>query len=372
MSESPNNGADPRWTKEFTERLRQLELRPGRVSISLDQLHAEFTQVFAHRPGIPDRRVWLLDALRYAEQQGVIRLPPQKGKLWDPSGQPPLPSRVSRVAVPKPAREAWWRTRYWPPELEWLLDMETLDEAHDAFLLRVEQGLKEGWFKDAAPLRHRSIQLTGDDKRLGVLLDGVLFKKGRLTPALLNCASDTLPLAHEVVGGPPVALVFENKEPYNLALGVLRALARRPYGVVAFGGGGSFQQSVRAFTDIQASELYRQRVGQPLRRIDYVGDLDWPGLAIAAQAARRAQEAGLPPVVPALGAYQAMLNALLDPRINCPEGLAVQNTKTHRRSHLTWLPEDLQKRIEPMLLNNRRVPEEMLTERSLRDWWATL
>ncbi|MBZ9752400.1 hypothetical protein K7W42_16245 [Deinococcus sp. HMF7604] len=374
MSETPRTDVDPRWYDEFTERLRQLKLRPGTKTISLEQLHAEFTQVFAHRPGIPDRRAWLREALRYAQEQGVINLPAENGQQWDDSGIPRLPKKVTRVRIPKPPRHPWWKTEYWHPQLEWILDLETLDEAHDNFLRKVQQGLMEGWFEDAATLRHRSIQLTGDDKRLGQLLKGSLFKSGQLSSSLLNCASATLPLTHEILDGPPLALVFENEEPYNLALSVLKTLVKRPYGIIAFGGGGNFQRSVLAFADIQKSEAYRQKIGQPLQRIDYVGDLDWPGIAMAARSALKAQGAGLPPVVPAVGAYLAMLNGLDDPRmrINRPDGLAVQENKRHRKTDLAWLPEEIQKRVDPILANNRRVAEEMLTERSLRAWWASL
>jgi hypothetical protein len=89
---------------------------------------------------------------------------------------------------------------------------------------------------------------------------------------------------------------------------------------VAWGTGGSFEQSVLSIPLLDP---------QP-RHVRYFGDLDRAGLRIAASAGRQAARAALPPVLPATGCYQFLLDG--------PATGGGQTAATAPASQMTWAP----------------------------------
>ncbi len=358
---------DSKWLNEIARRLRYLEIETKRIPLAV--LRTVFAEVLAHRPGIPQRSDWLLEALRHAEREGIIVFPKTS---WDHTIDPALPRYVTRTVAVKEAKNTWWKTYYWHPQLEWVADLSALSGEYEVFLLKVQQGLIEGWFKQPAPLNRRSVELTGKEKRLRKLLTSSLFDPGRLTRDLLNITSDVMPLAYEIVGEQPTGLVFENREPFNVALVVLQTISKSPYGVLAYGGGASFEDSVRDFSRIQTTSRYSQSIRSPFQQIYYVGDLDWAGLKIARGASRKAQSYGLPALIPAAGIHQIMDDALRDPRINHPDGFPDDDIKRARvpdESLLEWLPESIREHARHILKLGNRIPEEMITAEALFTLW---
>jgi hypothetical protein len=354
------------WLEDFTLRLCDLKIACKRIPLAV--LQAVFAEVFTHRPGISQRRDWQLEAFRYAEQKGVITFPKTS---WDRTSKTALPKYVVRI-VEIPEKNPWWKTHYWYPQLEWVADLPSLSEEYGNFLLKVQLGLKEGWFKESAPLNRRSVELTGKEKRLKKLLQSSLFAENRLKRELLNITSDVMPLAHEFVGNKPIALIFENREPFNVALSVLEKLPNSPYGILAYGGGNSFVDSIGDFLRIQKSMRYQTHFKVTLEQIHYVGDLDWAGLIIARRIGLAAQKYGLPFPIPAIGIHQAMLNSLLDSRINHPDGFPDDEIKKARiadPSLIKWLPSGIQEEILRILNLNNRIPEEMLTAEIFLSLW---
>ncbi|MCB0193659.1 MAG: hypothetical protein KDJ65_17050 [Anaerolineae bacterium] len=246
---------DVKRFEEFAQRMKTLEIKTKRIP--LERLRVEFATVFAHRPGIPQRRDWFLNALKYAEQQEIIAFPSVNGRTtWDRTGKPALPKYVTRIQQPLPPKNLWWQSYYWHPKLQWVADLNALPDEQGDFLQKVNQGFFEGWFKQPAPLNRRSVELTGREKRLKQLFKTKLFAEGRLNRELLNITSNVMPLAYEIVGTLPYALVFENKEPYNVARDVLHHMPESPYGLIAYGGGSGFKDSVRDFLRIQNTAHY--------------------------------------------------------------------------------------------------------------------
>jgi hypothetical protein len=352
---------DTRWFDEVVSRLRNLQQENKRIP--LETLRAIFAEVFAHRPSIPQRRDWLLQSLEYAVNLGVIRFP-KDPKSWDGSGTPSLPKYVTRIEIIQP-KDTWWKTYYWHHKLDWVANLSNLPRDQGEFLKKVQQGLVMGWYTTKSPLKYRSLQLTGDEKHLEELLKSQLFFEERLTLEFLNTDKDIMPLAYEIVGRQPKALVFENKGSYNVARLAIKKLAEsdRPYGILAYGGGGTFLDSVRDFANIK---LY---LPQGLDSIEYVGDLDWAGLAIAQRASKKARICGLPPVVPAKGLHLLMLEALLDPTIQSPNGFRVKRKHKANEHLLEWLSENVRTEVGRVLRSGNRVPEEMLTEKALLQCW---
>ncbi|HVU09238.1 MAG TPA: Wadjet anti-phage system protein JetD domain-containing protein [Verrucomicrobiae bacterium] len=150
-----------------------------------------------------------------------------------------------------------------------------------------------------APIKERSLQIFGDEKRLDYLLDSALFREGRLSLELLAC---------EIVGQPfgwkrgPVdtgkILVVENAATWH-------SYARwnsekHLFTGVVYGCGNCFLENIRHLADILAEFSSPQR-------IFYFGDLDYQGLRIPIEASKRAIKIGLPSVEPDLWSYGHLL-----------------------------------------------------------------
>ncbi len=249
--------------------LHLLASSPGR-RLENNRLWECFAEAFAYRPGGAENRQWLWMALEEAADQGIIRLPSQRGNCWDRTLEPPLPTVVWKNQVQQARRVASWREYPWLPQLHWVAHLSTLSEEHEIFLKRVQQALREGQLRQQAPITYRSLQLTDNEKRLGELVHTALFRPGRLSLELLGCVPDIPPLALEEIGEPNVMLVFENAAAFRTASRVLKQFAHSPYGLLGFGAGAAFERSI-----LHIPFLKRQ-----VERIEYVGDLDRPGLRV--------------------------------------------------------------------------------------------
>jgi len=152
------------------------------------------------------------------------------------------------------------------------------------------------------PIKERSLQVFGDEKRLDALLSTSLFRNGRL-----DLKND---LKCEVVGeplgwkrGPKEAgqrplIVIENA-------GTWHSYCRwngetEQFSAVVYGCGNRFADGIQYLTDIL------KELGGP-RRILYFGDLDPQGLLIPQEASGRAQAIGLPAIEPHLWSYCQLL-----------------------------------------------------------------
>lgn len=264
---------------------------------------------------------------------------------------------VTRIAE-RAAVDESWRALPWHPRLAWEPDLPRLGTDQVAFLRRVHEGLVEGWFERPAPLRYRSLQLTGDDKRLEALLGTVLFGEGRRSLETIGAYTVVLPLAWERVQEGGRVIVFENKEPFIVARTVLQEMQDPPYDIVAFGGGRDFEQSVAHLTTIDCA----------ISLLDYVGDLDESGLDIACRARQDGLAAGLPEIRPAAGMHASMLRAAA--AFGHPQGWPEEK---HRRSvgpeAVGWLPTDVHAVALAILGAGCRVPEEVLGPAEMREVW---
>jgi hypothetical protein len=348
---------DARRLEAFASALRAYPAR----RVPREALWSAFASAFPNVRG-PDQRAWLLAALEALAAAGVLRLPSRGGDRWDTALRPHLPKAVVLASAPAPPRDDAWRREPWHPALAWVPRLQRLAEDQLTFLRRVHQGLVEGWFSEPAPLRYRSLQLTGDEKRLDALLRSTFFGPDRLTPDLLGTTTYPPPLAWESVSDTPAALVFENSDAFGVARRALAALSDPPYGIVAYGGGAVFQQSVQHLATI----------GRPVVRVDYVGDLDPPGLTIAHTAGTVAALTGLPAVEPAPGVHRAMLNAAM--RFGHPLGWPHESARSRNvdEALVSWLPADVRADALGVLAAGYRVPEEVLGPREMHNWLSSL
>ncbi|MGY1669101.1 hypothetical protein [Geodermatophilus sp. SYSU D00710] len=263
------------------------------------QAAVAFDRSLASAPGA---RADLRAALTELHAAGVLALP--RGKAhFDRRADPPLPTWVRRSSTSRPpaARPA---ARVWPTALQPVAALARRDEEFVVLDVVADFLRRGGATRISVPLRERSLELFGDEKRLDRLLGTRLFTSGALTLDLLRCHPVPMPFAAQWVsgtaeaGGQVTLLVAENHHTYASLLEATRvhAAAGGPGRHVGYGAGGQFSAAVTSVTLLR-----------PLpTRILYFGDLDLRGVEIPARAAGTARAAGLPPVLPAAALYEAL------------------------------------------------------------------
>lgn len=186
----------------------------------------------------------------------------------------------------------------WEPELRFVTEARLGVAAGD--LLKINAFLAEGGRgRPIVPIKERSIQIFGDEKRLDALLPTALFRPGRLTLEALRCEFIGEPLAWARgphTGGP--VLIIENAATWHT---YCRWNAERGlFSAVVYGKGLVIQDSVRYLVGI-----FKEIGGA--QRVQYFGNLDPAGVAIASRASAYARQCGLPEIEPHLWSYKKLL-----------------------------------------------------------------
>jgi len=345
------------------DRLDQFErglLACPAVRVGTQDLWRALANAFPHRTSGPAERRLLLNVLRSIEARGSIRLPPEQGKRWDRSMDPAVPTSVDIVRDQAAPSAFPWRTFPWHPNLHWVVDCRNLSTQQVEFLRRVHDGFVNGMFREPAPLKYRSLQLTGSEKMLASLATTSLFGPSRLTLAVLACLPDALPLAWEAVGDAGRMVIFENAGPFAVARRVLLEMKESPYGLIAYGGGRS----------VLAALGHIKTITRSVDSIHYVGDLDHAGLDIAWGARRCASDLGLPAVAPASELHRQML--LAAESFGHPQGWPARDRfAEHDRTRvLDFLSPEMRGLVDVILKAGKRIPEEVLGPDDLRRAWT--
>lgn len=249
-------------------------------------LAADYRRIFAEMyPAMspPEARAKIAEWLYLLDDTHEIQLP--KGKhLYDRSASGDLPAwleliRPDELREPLPVDPASFP---WAPELRTactIRDPRQLD-----ILLRVQQFLSQGGRqRPLVPVKERSVELFGKEKRLDVLRNSALFQSGPLSFELLRCFSVPPPLVWENVptaGVPRPILVIENHNTYHSFARWNRKV--RSFAAIVYGNGDAFKAGAAGLTEVV-------RVITWDGRLLYFGDIDPEGLLIpfAASAALR-------------------------------------------------------------------------------------
>jgi hypothetical protein len=181
------------------------------------------------------------------------------------------------------------------------LTSESVTVAPDDLLKLNQFLLQEPQTQAVVPIKERSLEIFGDEKRLDALVSTSLFRAGRLDWVRdLKCEFIGEPLAWK--RGPAEAasgavIVIENAATWH---SYCRWNSQRNlFSAVVYGCGNRFMDGFRFLPDI-----FRE-LGGP-RRILYFGDLDPRGLEIPQEASVLAQNLGLPFVEPHLWSYRQL------------------------------------------------------------------
>lgn len=186
----------------------------------------------------------------------------------------------------------------WTPALGFLRSARTGVPFAD--LERLNEWLKRaGTARDSVPIKERSLEIFGDEKRLDALMLTSLFQPDRLTQDLLRChlVPEPLPWKRGRRPAGPV-IVLENAATWDSFCRWDSEQAH--FAGLIYGCGNRFRDGVSFLR-----EIFRE-IGGP-RPIRYFGDLDAPGIRIPQQAGGVARLAGLPAIEADLWSYGCLL-----------------------------------------------------------------
>lgn len=250
----------------------------------------------------------------------------------------------------------------WVPALDFLRTARVNLPLAD--LMAIHQWLdRTSVLPDPVPIKERSLEIFGDEKRLDTLgPDAALFRSDRYPDRLpwesLAVIEVREPLAWK--RGPDRAtdqpiLVLENAATWH---SYDRWNARHAvFSAVVYGGGNRFRDSVEFL-----AEIFRE-LGGP-RRVWYFGDLDPAGLSIPRVASERAVARGLPPIEPHGWSYRQLLRLSREIADN-PEAECA--SLELNEADLAWLTlPELRREVVGLLRSGRRLAQEHLGWRQLQ------
>ncbi len=322
----------------------------GRRRISLEELRAQFAKACPELAELADRRTRLSRIIRNAADVGDIFLP-RRPQSWDNIGGAPLPGFVLLADRHEPRAPVVIASYAWHPLLAFV--------AHERNRLRLEAAKQVNeWLKSdpdlklIVPIKERSLEIFGDEKRLDRLRTGeTLF--GQLTLADIGCRVCPLPLPFDP--GPTTALgrpllIVENNDTWASFSEWNRTRGR--YAAIAYAGGGNAKSL--AYDETFIDELLIRFKSTELL---YFGDIDPAGLRIASKASLRRAARQTLPLMPETRLYAWLLD----------QGRRTPADKNERATaeDIAWLPRDLRGAVEELFAAGQRIPQEALGTRSL-------
>lgn len=323
----------------------------GAVRVTLEKLWGFWAAAAPRLVGSAEQVAALAAALDELGSRNDIELP---RRAWNRSTTPPLPRSVQVPKARTASRNRRWISYPWCRELGWVSSVPALTDAQFDDLVAINSWLtRRASDLAAVPMRYRSAEIFGDEKRLESLARTALFGPGRLSLQLLACARRAPPLAAVPVGSGPDVLVVENSDPYWAAVDALSRERGHPVGVVVWGSGNAFPAQVGSLAGDVAGR------GPVTGNIWYWGDVDPPGLGIAANAAHAASQLDMPAVEPAHQLWEAMAQRpVQDPGTCTWDGDAGRN----------WLGESLWERFGPIRDQRGRVAQEAVAPDVIAAW----
>lgn len=250
-------------TADFHRRLQQ----SSRKRIPLDDVRRMFFEARPELVSSPMRGAHLLEALRVLEEARLIQLPAVGS--WEKLGNPPLPNWIQIGRERATDEREDYSAIPWVPELGFWPELKSAAleaaKAINDFLLR-----RRGCFRQV-PIKERSLEIFGDEKRLDAMRTGDTLFAGRMPLSAIGAFQVPLPLPYRLADAPgkPV-LILENHNSF-WSFGEWNHEAKR-YSAVVYGAGEAFRSSGRAL-----DQVLREVAGVGA---EYLGDLDPTGIRI--------------------------------------------------------------------------------------------
>ena len=321
-------------------------LANGQKRLDYAAVCSAFGKLFPAVTGLEQRRRLqaLLNSLRDA---GAISLPVGKSH-YDRSAEPHMP-RWLQLAVERavPTQRQFDAAAFpWVPELRFAAELRNPQQLD--ILRRVHEFLASGGAaRCMVPIKERSVELFGDEKRLDGLRSGALFRSGRLSLEMLRCFQLSPPLVWE--RGPSLEqrpiLIIENHCTWHSFARWNKDNGR--WAAVCYGSGICFETSAPSL-----GEVVRQSPWDG--RFLYFGDLDRAGLDIPLQASRELAKSNLPEVRPEVEPYLLLLE--LARSIDLPSGPSLEIPP----DCISWLGPETKERATEFFSKGVRIPQEIL------------
>ncbi len=273
---------------------------------------------------------------------------------------------IERVWVPLEKEQAlavlfgdpWELDECEPSSVDWVPELKFLTEKRPsvplADCLRINQFLQQSHpVGPRVPIKERSLEIFGDEKRLDALRATTLFREDRMTLERLGCLVVPEPLGW--MRGPTPngkVLILENAATFHSFAAWNQQAAR--FSAVIYGGGHRVIDGV-GFLAHLASE-----VGE-ISQVFYFGDLDPEGLRIPVLANEKAKKLGLPSVEPLEDAYGFLLSL--------PDSCRAPMEDNLREAPVDWLPK-YEAEVRQLFLSSHRIAQEWLGAKTLLGNWA--
>jgi hypothetical protein len=272
------------------------------------------------------------------------------------------PYQIDRIAIrlhAEPRLRTWFGAEWavtekrdlhavaWAPELAFVPEARLGIALDD--LCRLNAFFLEGAHRgEAIPVKERSLQIFGDEKRLDALRGTALFREGRLDLERHLAAF----VVAEPLGwrrGPAAAasgpmLVVENAATFDSYCARNDRFAE--FSAIIYGGGNRFVDSVSRLSDVFAE------IGG-VKPVLYFGDIDVPGVRIARRADEMARRLGISPIIPDRRSYRWLLEH------GKPSPIDAEESQPLAEADLLWL-DDLAGEIAPVLRAGMRIAQEHL------------
>ena len=241
----------------------------GRKKIPMQCVQHVFTEMFPEYQNSENIDVLLKQELRKLTTLQLIEFPDKVNEVGWVSEESILPTYIKIIT----RDSSGFRD---PSRIEWVDELafcKNISRAKELLLAtQINNFLKaRGRRLMAVPIRERSLQIFGDEKKLEeMVVDGWLFN-GNLSISAIGAFELAKPLTYQASGahGKPI-LAIENSHTY---WSFCKWNARtKEYSAILLGSGCNFQSDARSI-DILMGEINADG-------IEYFGDLDSAGLAI--------------------------------------------------------------------------------------------
>lgn len=347
-------------TLKFLAQLRACSAASGLRRVDLVALWACYRDAGGYQAADGATRSDLSGILEELDAHHDLRLPSYRSKkAWDldasgvrlpfwirlPRAQPMTDGDGERGPVINHA------THLWPRELDFIRTLRAPRPALIAAGLAIQCWLALPGSRQRliVPVKERSLELFGHEKRLEALLDGELFKPGRLTLAHLRAERIPEPLTWEAGPAssvlPRSMLIVENLSTYLSFCRWNRQTGH--YVAVAYGRGKLLRYLMQLIPRVIAQ--------LQIDRIEYFGDVDAPGILFPLQARDELRVAQIPiPFEPAVRWYAAMLQRAQTCLVE------VNDPGAWSDSFAEWFPTPMQDNMHSQFNLKQRLPQELI------------
>lgn len=326
--------------------MRDQLLQLGRRRVPIPLLRQIFFELKPELHEHPDRNSYFRAALESLTNYGFATLPKRKAS-WDLASTPPLPHWIQLTVSPGHSSVDAFSIA-WVNEMSFCIHMTNPAQLADAIKINQYLIANPEVKQDKIPLRERSLEIFGDEKRLDSIVSrGTLFG-GRLSLDIIGAFCVPLPIPHETFEclGRPILLIENHHTFWSLCRWNTEALI---YSAIAYTGGSrapKHEEGILALA--QALDT---------RCVEYFGDIDFRGVLILSTlviALRTKHQLNANPA-------QKFYSWLVNHGIRCPGRKLTANESLSLDLLLSMFDETLATEIKDMLHAEQRIPQESLS-----------